>query len=89
MFLASIAHMLAFPVDPYRTDSSTNWIWNIASAANVSDLHYEVAEHYSHFHGKMRRALKRNSSIDTGLICSERSNLLANGAANEETDSGW
>ena len=89
MFVASIAHMLAFPVDAYRTSESTNWIWNIASAANVMDLHADVAEHYTHFHGKVRRALKRNNSASQGQT-SERASLLRDGCAvNEElSDSG-
>jgi len=88
MFVASIAHMLAFPVDAYQTSESSNWIWNIASAANVMDLHADVAEHYTHFHGKVRKALKRsNSSLGQ---TSERAGLLMDAEVNKQdiSDSG-
>ena len=69
--------MIAFPVEPYKTQENSSWILNIASAANVSDLHYEVTSHYNEFHGKVKRVLKRNkrtdysnghSSENTGLL---------------------
>lgn len=66
--------MMAFPAEPYTTESSPNWAWNIASAANVMDLHADVSESYTHFHGKIRKAFKRNSG---GYVeDSERSNLM-------------
>lgn len=76
MFIAAIAHMLAFPVDMYKTDSSTHWISNIANAANVSDLGYEVTSHVGHFHGQMKKVFKRGGSTDYGRT-SERSNLIS------------
>ena len=63
MFVASIAHMLAFPVGPYKTQSTSNWLSNIASVANVSDLHYEVTSHYNHFSVKVRNAFKKKTSF--------------------------
>lgn len=85
MFLASIAHMLAFPATPYKTSSSSNWaiISNIANAANITDLHEEVSSHYGHFHNQVKRAFKKSltassSYNDMGASSSERSNLISN-----------
>lgn len=63
MFLASIAHILAFPITPYKVDDQRlNWMLNIANAANVSDLHFEVKIHYEHFYSKVKNAFKKNDS---------------------------
>ena len=60
----------------------------VLSAANVMDLHADVAEHYTQFHGRVKRAFKRNSR-DLGQT-SERANLLDSNAVStqEESDSG-
>lgn len=94
MFLASIAHMLAFPATPYKTSGSSNWaiISNIANAANITDLHEEVSSHYGHFHSQVKRAFKKSvtatsSYNDMAGSSSERSNLIPNVVeANNNTD---
>lgn len=35
MFVASMAHILAFPVQPYRRAERLNWLRNIAEAVNT------------------------------------------------------
>lgn len=65
MFIASIAHIVAFPVTPYLIDERLNWLSNIANAANVSDLSYEVRSHYDHFYGKVKSVLKKGRSSET------------------------
>lgn len=67
MFIASVAHILAFPVTPYRRAERLNWILNIANAANVSDLHSEVAHHYNHLYGRVRGALRRKGESKEDL----------------------
>ncbi len=62
MFLASLGHIWAFPVTPYKADQMHNWWWNIANAANVSDFHGEVQDHYNHFRGRIRQALENRKS---------------------------
>ncbi len=50
MFLAAIAHILAFPAKPYmieEPDESPSLWSNIAHAANVSDFHSDVRDHWS------------------------------------------
>lgn len=79
MFVASIAHMIAFPVEPYKTQENSNWISNIVSAANVSDLHHEVTSHYNEFHGKVKRVLKRNKRSDYNYGHSSESTGLLGG----------
>jgi hypothetical protein len=61
MFVASIAHVFAFPVTPYKIDEPRNWIWNIAHAANPSDFNSEVKIHANHFYGKIRTVLSKSS----------------------------
>lgn len=75
MFIASIAHIFAFPVAPYLINERLNWLSNIANAANVSDLSYEVKSHYDHFYGKVKSALKKGRSSET----------VSNEDANENT----
>ena len=62
MFVASVAHVLAFPVKPYMTQNSNiqsnHWISNLGNAANVSDLHHEVKSQVNHFADKLRKVLK-------------------------------
>lgn len=65
MFIASIAHIIAFPVTPYLIDERLNWLSNIANAANVSDLSYEVKSHYDIFYGKVKNAITRGRSTET------------------------
>ena len=95
MFLASIAHMLAFPATPYKQEARSNWaiISNIANAANIADLRQEVSSHYGQFHSQVKRAFKKSltatSSYNdmTGGSSSERSNLIvAAGKAADDTD---
>lgn len=62
MFIASVAHILAFPVQPYRRAERLNWLRNIVNAANVSDLHTEVRHHCNHFYGRVRGALRRSGT---------------------------
>lgn len=83
MFFAAIAHTLAFPAHPYTTESRTNWAWNIASAANVMDLHADVAEHYTHLHGKIRKAFKRNGYVVQDGESSERTGLMGHVEASD------
>jgi hypothetical protein len=64
MFLASIAHIYAFPITPYKRDQTRSWWWNIANAANVSDFNSEVQIHANHFYGKIKTALSRKSNIN-------------------------
>ena len=71
MFIASIAHIVAFPVTPYLIDHRLNWLSNIANAANVSDLSYEVKSHYDHFYGKVKSALNRARSSETVINSNE------------------
>lgn len=67
MFVASVAHVLAFPVTPYINTDSTraqnHWITNLGNAANVSDLHQEVKTQYNHFADKVKRVLKNKRQI--------------------------
>ena len=72
MFLASLAHIWAFPVTPYKADQMHNWWWNIANAANVSDFHGEVQDHYNHFKGRIRQVLEKRKSG----VFSQRSSLV-------------
>lgn len=62
MFIASVAHILAFPVAPYRRAERLNWLLNIANAANVSDLHSEVRHHYNHLSSRVKGALRRSKT---------------------------
>ena len=66
MFLAAIAHILAFPITPYKLDETLNWWSNIANAANVSDFNSEVSQHYNQFYTKVksyvRNRKKRNNN---------------------------
>lgn len=62
MFVASIAHILAFPVAPYKQDQLSNWWSNIRHAANVSDFNSEVKTHYDHFYSKFRGAFRKNGT---------------------------
>lgn len=74
MFLASVAHVLAFPVKPYETESSdppNHWISNLGNAANVSDLHFEVKSHYNHFADKVKRALTKNVPNESSKLLDE------------------
>jgi hypothetical protein len=48
MLIAAVAHLLAFNVKPYRLETQQNWWRNILNAANISDVHSEVAEHCKH-----------------------------------------
>lgn len=61
MFIAAIAHIIAFPVTPYKVDQQLNWWWNIANAANVSDFHSEVSTHTRNFYDKVKTVFKRDS----------------------------
>lgn len=74
MFIASIAHIIAFPVSPYLIDERLNWLSNIANAANVSDLSYEVRSHYDHFYGKVKSALRKAKSSETVANSNEDAN---------------
>jgi len=84
MFVASVAHVLAFPVKPYMTQNaniqSNHWISNLGNAANVSDLHHEVKSQVNHFADKLRKALKSKSQTDqpesVAAIPNERTSLL-------------
>lgn len=53
MFIAAIAHLLAFPVTPYRLEITQSWWRNILNAANVSDVHSDVVEHCKHIGSKV------------------------------------
>jgi hypothetical protein len=80
MFIASVAHILAFPVTPYKMHeslSTNNWISNLGNAANVSDLHQEVKTHYNHFATKFKNALTKKQANNI-LNSDETTNLLAN-----------
>lgn len=83
MFIASVAHVLAFPVDPYKIPERQNWLVNIASAANVSDLHSEVRQHYQNFFGKIKNSVgntrvknNENKTNDT-IEPDDNTNLLS------------
>lgn len=77
MFIASVAHIVAFPVSPYRRAERLNWLLNIANAANVSDLHSEVRHHYNHLAVRVRGAFRRSGSSTPAIIskAESRSNL--------------
>ena len=72
MFLAAIAHILAFPIGPYKLDETLNWWSNIANAANVSDFNSEVTQHYNHFYSKVKNYVSqkkrgnKNLSVNAG-----------------------
>lgn len=86
MFIASVAHILAFPVTPYRRAERLNWLLNIANAANPSDLHSEVRHHYNHLYGRVRGALRRSGSTPTNVSKAEsRSNLATDDEIDENT----
>ncbi len=53
MLFAAIAHLFAFSDKPYRLETRQNWWRNILSAANISDVHSEVAEHCKHIGSKV------------------------------------
>lgn len=84
MFVASVAHILAFPVTPYKNNETSqaqsHWISNLGNAANVSDLHHEVKSHYNHFADKLKRALKskkQNAKLENNdANATENSKLL-------------
>jgi len=77
MFLAAIAHIIAFPITPYKLDETLNWWSNIANAANVSDFNSEVSQHYNHFYTKVKsyvsKRRKRNTNQDTSAVPSNGS----------------
>lgn len=86
MFIASVAHILAFPVSPYRRAERLNWLLNIANAANPSDLHSEVRQHYNHLYGRVRGALRRSGSTPINASKAEsRSNLATDDEVDEHT----
>ncbi len=85
MFIASVAHILAFPVEPYRRAEHLNWLLNIASAANVSDLHSEVRHHYNHLYGRVRGALTRTPDGGSTPKADSRSNLATDDEIDEAT----
>jgi hypothetical protein len=64
MFFASLAHIYAFPITPYKRDQTQSWWWNIANAANVSDFNSEVQIHANHFYDKLKTALSRKSNMN-------------------------
>lgn len=68
MFVASIAHILAFPITPYKLDQTQTWWWNIAHAANPSDFNSEVQIHANHFYGKLRTALANRRSRSASVV---------------------
>jgi hypothetical protein len=69
MFVASIAHILAFPVKPYKVEQPLNWWSNIANAGNLSDLHSEVSTHYQHFYVQVSGLFKKSqSSINSSSV---------------------
>lgn len=90
MFVAAVAHILAFPATPYIIERQDrhNWVSNIANAANVSDFNTEVKEHLSHFSTRVRKALNRSgrnsesATSSAGLLNSESSEKVANEAEN-------
>jgi len=82
MFLASLAHIWAFPVTPYKADQMHNLWWNIANAANVSDFHGEVQDHYNHFKGRIRQVLEKRKS---GVLSQPSSNVDEDEEPNENT----
>lgn len=81
MFIASVAHVLAFPVKPYIMTEITqpnHWISNLGNAANVSDLHHEVKSHVNHFADKLRKALQsKKPTNETEPLTDETSSLLS------------
>ena len=83
MFIASIAHILAFPITPYKMDQTQSWWWNIANAANVSDFNTEVQIHANHFYGKLKTAVSRKS--DSNLSNSEQNARRSDSGPTEDT----
>lgn len=68
MFLASIAHILAFPITPYKVeDQRLNWLSNIANAANPSDLSFEIKSHYTHLYVKIKSKLRKTDSKNLAI----------------------
>ena len=99
MFIAAIAHILAFPVTPYKIDHADDrprpyWVSNIANAANVSDFNSEVKEHLSHFQTRVKGMFRRKSGSNGGGATTSSSSAAAfsdtndkdNMLANEQED---
>ena len=85
MFVASIAHILAFPIGPYKLDETLNWWSNIANAANVSDFNSEVSQHYNHFYSKVRNFVSSKKS-QKGDQSATNQNLNVNGGDGEDDE---
>ncbi len=87
MFVASIAHILAFPVKPYKVQQPLNWWSNIANAGNLSDLHSEVSTHYQHFYVKVSGLFKKSQSSINSSSCRnlDDCNDSSSDEANENT----
>jgi hypothetical protein len=86
MFLASIAHIYAFPVTPYKRDQTRSWWWNIANAANVSDFNSEVQNHANQFYDKLRTVLSRKSR--SSMLEGEEDDRLIGGDGEEREEPG-
>ena len=82
MFVASIAHILAFPIGPYKLDETLNWWSNIANAANVSDFNSEVSQHYNHFYAKVKNYVDTKKNGKSNQASSQ--NLNNDGDGEEE-----
>lgn len=90
MFIAAIAHVLAFPVTPYKIDHTDDrprpyWISNIANAANVSDFNSEVKEHLSHFQTRVKGMFRRKSGSN-GATTSSSSAAAFSDTGNDGKD---